>query len=290
MADRPRLAIIVIGYRAPAGIVGAVKSLIDQGAPLEIVVVNSGGGNTKALLTAAGIDLPVLEVEHRLFAGAARNLGIAATQAPFVAFLADDCLASPGWAQARLRRHLAGDRAVASAILNSHPRNLVACAAYLTSHMRRLPGLSAEQAQCYGVSFDRSLFEDHGLFDETIASGEDTEFLARLPAASRPVWEPRVQTVHRNETRLLVLLADQYRRGRRYGAYIRRVAGKQPSHPFRKVFRDRRNVGKLAKAGLCGRDRTFAMLSLPIVWLALFAKSIGAAAGARYGDEAGRRQ
>nr|WP_245260517.1 glycosyltransferase family A protein [Mesorhizobium sp. L2C054A000] len=78
-----------------------MTSLLDQDEPLEIMVVNSGGGEVLALLTGAGVKVPVIEVGRRLFVGAARNLGIAATKAPFVAFLADDCLACSGWAEAR---------------------------------------------------------------------------------------------------------------------------------------------------------------------------------------------
>ncbi|OHV83175.1 glycosyltransferase family 2 protein [Mesorhizobium sp. ORS 3428] len=288
MAERPELAVVVIGFRAPTELVAAVRSVLGQNIPLEIVVVNSGGGNARALLADAGLDVPVIEFEHRLFVGAARNVGIAATTAPFVAFLADDCLACPGWAAARLRHHSGGAPTVASAILNSHPRNLVACAAHLVMHMRRLPGLAAHKALRYGVSFDRKLFERYGLFDEQMASGEDTEFMARLPRAMEPLWEPAVLTVHRNETRLARLIADQYRRGRRYGAYLGSVQGKKPLRVFQGVFRDRRNVGKFAKEGLPEKDKNFAMLSLPIVWLALFAKSLGAAVGARYSNKAGR--
>ncbi|MBZ9762197.1 glycosyltransferase family 2 protein [Mesorhizobium sp. CA8] len=290
MAERPDLAVVVIGLRAPTALAAAVRSVLDQNIPLEIVVVNSGGGNAKALLADCGIDVTAIEVEERLFAGAARNRGIAATQAPFVAFLADDCLACPQWAEIRLQRHREGAAAVASAVLNSHPRNLVACAAHLVTYMRRLPGLSAGKAQRYGVSFDRKLFERYGMFDERMRSGEDTEFMARLPEVLRPVWEPRVLTVHRNETSLFGLLADQYRRGRRYGAYLRSIQAEKPVRPFRKVFRDRRNVGKLVEEGLSGKDRTFARLSVPIVWLALFAKSLGTWVGARYGDTTASRR
>jgi GT2 family glycosyltransferase len=290
MAPGPELAIVVIGLRAPAELVAAVRSALDQNTPVEVVVVNSGGGNAQSLLGNAGLDVRVIEVEQQLFAGGARNLGIAATQAPFIAFLASDCLACPRWAEFRLQHHRQGAATVASAILNSHPRNLVACAAHLVMHMRRLPGLPAEKALRYGVSFDRKLFDRYGLFDEHMVLGEDTDFMARLPQAMLPVWDPRILTIHRNETRLFGMLADQYRRGRRYGAYLKSVEPEKRQKPFRRIFRDRRNVSKLAKEGLSGRDRTFAMCSLPIVWLALFAKSWGAAMGARYGDKTGSIQ
>lgn len=290
MAEGPDLAVVVIGFRAPAQLVAAVRSVLDQNVPLEIVVVNSGGGNAEALLAGSGLDVRVIDVELPVYAGAARNLGIAATQAPFIAFLADDCLAHPDWAQVRLQHHHAGIPAVASAMLNSHPRDLVACAAYLVMYMRRLPGLPAEKALRYGVSFNRKLFDRYGLFDENMASGEDTDFMTRLPEALRPVWEPRILTVHRNETNLFNLLAEQYRRGRRFGAYLRSIEGETPAKPFRRVFRDRLNVGQFAKEGLSGRDRTFAMLALPIVWLALFAKAWGSMVGARRGGTTDLRQ
>jgi glycosyltransferase involved in cell wall biosynthesis len=280
MAAGPDLAVVVIGYRAPASLVDAVRSLLNQNMPLEIVVVNSGGGNVKALFGGVGIEVPVIEDERELFAGAARNIGIAATRAPFIAFLADDCLACPGWAEARVERHLAGDRAVASAMVNSHPRNPIACAAHLIMFMRRLPGLPAHRALRYGVSFDRRLFDEYGSFDETMQAGEDTEFLNLLPEQLQPVWEPRVQTVHRNETRLFSLLADQYRRGYRRGDYLATSTRSTPFRSFRDTFHDRRNVRKLAKIGLSGSDLIFAMRSMPIVWLALLVKSVGAYAGA----------
>ena len=39
----PLLAVVVIGYKAPPQLVGAVGSLREQDIPIEIVVVNSGG-------------------------------------------------------------------------------------------------------------------------------------------------------------------------------------------------------------------------------------------------------
>jgi len=289
MTVKPRLAVVVIGYQAPASIVGAVRSLIDQGVPLEIVVVNSGGGNTRSLLSGAGLDVPVIEIVQQVFVGAARNIGIAATTAPFVAFLADDCLACPGWAEARIRQHSAGAAAVSSAISNSHPRDPVACAAYLALFARRLPGLPAELALRYGVSFDRRLFEEFGLFDDTVRVAEDTEFLERLPPELEPVWEPEVKTIHRNETRLLGLILDQYTRGYRSGAYRAERSRTKPFRLARDTFRDRRQIRRLTRIGLSGPELAFAMRSMPILSLALFAKSVGVYLGARNHLKAIRR-
>ncbi|ESZ70723.1 hypothetical protein X727_14250 [Mesorhizobium sp. L103C119B0] len=62
------------------------------------MVVNSGGGEVLALLTGAGVKVPVMEVGRRLFVGAARNLGIAATKGlslPFLPMIASPVRAGP---------------------------------------------------------------------------------------------------------------------------------------------------------------------------------------------------
>lgn len=222
MTTPPALAAIVLSVRAAPELVEAVRSLVAQPEPLEIVVVNSGGGDAAALLQRAGLDVPVVESPALLNPGAARNRGIAATRAPIVAFLAQDCLASPGWAAARLAAHRSGHAAVGSALVHDRPGNPIACAAHLFLYFRRLPGTPPAKALVYGASYDRVLFERHGLFCENLRTGEDTEFHDRLPPADRPVWAPAVRTVHRTPGRLgpssaitSIAAGAWFRRGRR---------------------------------------------------------------------------
>ncbi|HEX2253785.1 MAG TPA: glycosyltransferase, partial [Thermoanaerobaculia bacterium] len=224
-----QLACVVLSLGNEPGLVDAVRSLLAQGHEagengLELVVVNSGGGGAAAALARAGIGrsgtpVRVVERSERLFAGAARNLGIAATTAPFVAFLAADCVAAPGWVAARLRRHRGGAAAVASALLHTAPRNPVAWAAHVALYSRRMPGVPASERLLYGVSYARELFHRFGPFPEDLRAGEDTVFHQRLAAAAVAIeWAPEVCTRHRNPRRLAPLLADQYRRGARSAA------------------------------------------------------------------------
>jgi glycosyltransferase involved in cell wall biosynthesis len=274
-ATEPEVSVVVIAYRAQPEVVDAVRSLLDQPVRAEILVVNSGGGDVAALLRRAGIAVRSIEYQERLYAGAARNRGIANTTAPVVAFLASDCRASPGWLEARLARHEAGARAVASAMVNSHPRNLVAWAAHLELFSRRLPGLPERLTLRYGVSFDRAIFEEFGLFDETLRTGEDTDFLKRLPPELQPVWEPRVRTIHLNQTRLWPMLVDEYRRGRRYGRDMRRILGWPIRRTVGQTIRQTRHARRHARAGLEGADRFFARAAIPVLRLALVAKALG---------------
>ncbi len=164
---------------------------------------------------------------------------------------------------------------MSSAIVNSHPRNLVACAGYIGMFMRRLPGLPEHLAIRFGASFDRKLFEEFGQFNESIQTCEDTEFLKRLPHDLQPVWEPEVQTVHLNETRLTRLIADQFQRGVRYGQDMHRILGKTHLKIARDVLRQSRPARALARSGLRGRDLFFVMMSMPIFWITLGAKAGG---------------
>lgn len=213
----PDLACAVLALGNPPELPAAVRSLLGQSEPVEVVVVNSGGGGARASLSREGLDgtVEVVERAERLLPGAARNLGIAATRAPFVAFLAADCLAEPGWAAARLAAHRAGALAVASAVTNPFRRDLAAWASYVALFSRRMPGTPGGEALLYGVSYARGLFETCGLFREDLRGGEDTEFHERLREHAAIVWEPAVRTAHRHPRRVSELLRDQHRRGAR---------------------------------------------------------------------------
>lgn len=269
MATGPELAVVVLAVGAPPSLVEAVRSLQNQNVAVEIVVVNSGGGRADLLLAACGIQVPVIQYERELYAGAARNAGIQASSAPYVGFLASDCLASAGWAAARLRAHGAGAAAVACAVINSDPRSVVAWASHLALHARRLPRIPRLMALTYGASYDRSMFREFGLFVETLRIGEDTEFHSRLPLGKRPVWSPAVRTVHQSPTRFLDALRDQFRRGSRVAA----VWPKSQRRSWRSVARIwwRRTIDpiRISRRAVAAEDRLrvqFAWALLP--WLA----------------------
>jgi glycosyltransferase involved in cell wall biosynthesis len=272
---KPRLAVVVLCYRASKDVAGAVRSILEQDEESEIVVVNSGGGDIRQVLREAGIDVPCAEYQERLYAGAARNRGIALTSAPFVAFLAHDCRACPRWTGGRLARHGAGIAAVASAMVNSQPASLVASAAHIAMFMRRLPGLPENRAIRFGVSFDRRLFSEFGLFDEALRTGEDTDYLRRLPLALEPAWAPDIRTVHLNETRFTALMGDLFRRGVRYGRNNRRLLGRSPWRTSRSIMRQMKWLPVFAWRGLDGAERNRTMAAMPIAWAALAAMAAG---------------
>jgi glycosyl transferase family 2 len=210
----PDLCVVVLSYRNEDTITGSVDSLLSLEGQLEIVVSHSGGGPTESLLERYGSVLKVVVSQERRLPGAARNAGVAASQAPYVAFLAGDCQALPGWAAGRLRRHRAGARAVASALVplgQSRP----ALASFLLEHNTRMAHLQMPPHYRLGVSYSRELLEQYGPFLETLREGEDVALNVKLLLAGVEIeWAPDVVTANSHPDSVKQVLADQYRRGR----------------------------------------------------------------------------
>lgn len=271
---QPAIAVVVMAHRAPPALRAAVSSILAEGEAVELLVVNSGGGDPLSLLSDLVPPSKVLNFKKRLWAGAARNRGIKATSSPYVAFLAADCVVSGPWLKARLARHRAGAAAVATAVLGSDDRSM-AWAAHMTLFGRRHPALPENMAIRYGASYDRRLFDLYGLFREDLRIGEDTEFHARLEKIHLPVWAPEVVTVHQSPVRFIDALRDQFRRGHRSGKYwpsrhAEPIAGR--------VWKRLAGLRQVVEA-IESRPRPLPILSLPLIALCITSFELGAHAG-----------
>jgi glycosyltransferase involved in cell wall biosynthesis len=216
-----RLAVIVIGLSAPKSLFDAVRSLVLQDTLSEIIVVNSGGGDVSGVLGEYLPHVVLVELAEPVFVGAARNKGIQVSCAPFVAFLAGDCTAAPGWVAERMLAHMQGECAVGSFVDNDKSRNPFAWAAHLMTYGHRMVGVTDDEAHsaAYGASYDRTLFDKYGYFSEAMAVGEDSEFHSRFRRSDSVGLNNSVRTIHCNPGGPVSFLKDQFRRGQR-GRYL----------------------------------------------------------------------
>ena len=209
----PELCAVVMSYRNHDTVLDAVESLRNQDEPLEIVVSHSGGGPTPELLAEHRVRC-VASDERRL-PGAARNAGIEATEAPFVSFLAADCLATPGWAAGRMGRHHAGAKAVANSLAPAE-QDLCSRAAWIFEHSSRLPLVDPIPDGLHGVSYARELLDAHGPFREDVLVGEDTRMNQAIQSSGVEIeWAPEIVTLHRYPTTAGQAMRDAWARGRR---------------------------------------------------------------------------
>lgn len=207
------LAVVVLSHGPRATLPAAVRSVLRQDIPVELLVVHTGPGDVHGLLKAHGLSASVVTDPVSRYVGAARNLGIAHTTAPYVAFLADDCIAEPNWAAARVQAHQQGAMAVASALLPTPLQHPVSLAKFLVNHPRRLPRAPADVALRYGASYARALLQEIGPFREDMPGAEDSHYNDRVSRITEIHWVPAVVTLHSEPTHVLVGLKDQYRRG-----------------------------------------------------------------------------
>ena len=231
------IVVVVIGYLGPQSLRRAVRSLLAQSVVPEIVVVNSGGGNPAQILAGELPSLRLINVQRRLFVGAARNIGIDASAAGIVAFLAADCVAAPGWVEQRLLAHAAGAAAVSSPVLPMVPDSPASQAASAITHRRRWPDVPADSVAHYGLSYDRALFLAHGYFPVGLRVGEDTALNDVIAASRRISFAPGVVTLHDYPTRPLALMRDMVARGVRRAAHPPFDALAAQARPWPRILR-----------------------------------------------------
>lgn len=277
-ADTPGIAVVVMAVGAPPTLVQAVESILSQTVRAEIVVVNSGGGNPQALFPNDVPNLRIISVPQLLWPGGARNVGIKASNAPWITFIAADQIALKDWLEVRMSLHKKRYAAVAGTVINSNPRNIFAWASHITVLVRRLPHTPRRHVIRYGCSFARSLFDKYGLYREDLRIGEDTEFQRRLRGPDKPTLARAAQAIHLNPTTFCAMARDAYRRGWIYGYHWPKSTDKSL---LPRIFVRFWDVFSLGVRSVRGVDRLFVWAALPLIFLCNVLLEIGVGAGRR---------
>ena len=223
MEKKPTTSVIIPVFNGAAFIGEAIASILPQLEPNdEIIVVDDASTDATAELLAAFV--PRITVLRGPGEGpsAARNIGIAAAQGEFIAFLDHDDLWPPG-------RHHALMEA-----LNADPS---ADAAIGRTRLRMEPGAMPEGLYhrveghwavfLFSYLYRRRLIEAVGLFDVSLRYGEDTDYYFRqVEAGMKPLYCDVDSIIYRrhagnatntappHESVLLQVLARKLARGR----------------------------------------------------------------------------
>ena len=187
--DHPKTAVIVPAFERPDALracAGALARL--DPAPDEIVVVDDGSREPLAPACEGVPRLRVLRVANGGPA-AARNAGVRATEAEFLAFTDDDCLPEPGWLGALVAAQRGeGARLLGGAVRNAAPGVFAAASQTMGDYLNAASYAAEGAAEFFtsnNLACGRAMFEAIGGFDETfpLAAGEDRDFGRRWRAA-----------------------------------------------------------------------------------------------------------
>jgi glycosyltransferase involved in cell wall biosynthesis len=194
-----KVAVVIPVFNRPDAVRRAITSVLAQTCQdLEIVVVDDGSTDSTVAAVAAIHDHRIRIVRHGRNRGgaAARNSGIRATTAPFVAFLDSD----DEWVPAKLERQLeiferAGDDLglVYAGVERIRPDGRVEVD--IPSRRSNLAGTLLVQNVIGETSVGmvrRSVFERVGGFDETLPASQDLDLWLRICERFRADVVPEV--------------------------------------------------------------------------------------------------
>jgi GT2 family glycosyltransferase len=222
-----KTAIVVPSFDRPARLRDCLEALLAlEGEPPEIVVVDDGSPTPlDGVCAAFGPRVRCIRQTNRGPA-AARNAGVYASGADFIAFTDDDCRPHPNWLVAL--RHASGrdgSALVGGRVINALAGNIYASASqavcdylydYFGADHGEAPFFTSNNMACA-----RAMFERLGGFDETfpLAAAEDRDFGLRWRAAGgslRYAPDAIVEHSHALDLRRFWRQHSNYGRGARH--------------------------------------------------------------------------
>ena len=219
---KPEVSVIVVAYNARPLIGDCLRSLQSQvtSRTFEILVVDSSTDGTGDFVTEMFPNTRLVRSSERKFPGDARNVGIAATDGPIVAFLDADCRAENDWVERIAQAHAAPYPVIGGSIANADPKSCVGWAAYFCEYSHWMPGQEPgwlDDMPTASLSYKREVLEKYGGFIEgTYCS--DTELHWRLGRdGHRLRFDSSIRASHQSISDMGRYLRHEYQHGRAFG-------------------------------------------------------------------------
>jgi GT2 family glycosyltransferase len=229
MSDKSLIfSVIVPTFNRPAALERCLTSLAAQDFPVsgyEIIVMNDGGVSLAAETVEClrqKNSLVLLEQPNR-GQGAARNRAASQARGEFLAFIDDDCAASPAWLSTiyeclQSESHLVvGGRTRCGLPGNSFALANEILIDFLYDYYHLAPGEKSQPPffTSNNLALSRAAFQAVGGFDERLRGAEDRDLCERLHAAGCSLYyTPSALVYHYQELSLSSFLGLHYHYGR----------------------------------------------------------------------------
>ncbi|MHB1360709.1 MAG: glycosyltransferase family 2 protein [Rhodocyclaceae bacterium] len=215
MRDTPLISVVIPCHNAERWIAATLRSVLAQDwPPLEVIVVDDGSSDASVAVVDQGF--PQVRLLRQLNRGvaAARNFGIREAQGGWIAFVDADDIWLPGKLKAQWEALAACPEArVAYTAWQVWPSEDAEPAAALLQHLEVAaqdptrwlgatgwiyPDLLLECAVWTStVLAERTLFDEVGLFDESLRVGEDYDLWLRVSQTSQIIRVARPYALYR---------------------------------------------------------------------------------------------
>ncbi|MFY9611777.1 MAG: glycosyltransferase [Blastocatellia bacterium] len=217
----PLVSVIVPCYNSELTITRCLAAIISQhtSVSFDVTVVDSSSDHTPRIVEREFPSVRLIHLETRTYAGAARNVGLRATRAPYCLMIDSDCVARPDLIERMIVQHRAEHyAAVGGSLANGTPRSLSGLVGYLAEFkdfMPNTPKRLVTTVPSANVAYRREMLERFELFDESVSMAEDILLNWKIySAGERILFDPAIEVAHLNRTGWREVLSYQVRLGR----------------------------------------------------------------------------
>lgn len=206
-SSEPTVSVIVPCFNSERTIRRCLNAILEQktSIPYDVIVVDSSMDETPQIVEREFPTVRLIHLETRTFAGAARNVGVRSSRAPFCLMIDSDCIAQSDLIERMLARHHEGEyAAIGGSLANGTPASLSGLTGYLLEFKEFIPSAPMREVNTVptaNVTYRREAFERHGYFDDDMWLAEDILFNWELcKAGERILFDPEIEVTHLNRT------------------------------------------------------------------------------------------
>ena len=220
-ADELIVTVIIPCYNSERTIRPCLSSIINQRTSVayDVIVVDSSADETPHIVEREFPSVRLIHIDSRTFAGAARNIGVRATRAPFCLMIDSDCVAEPDLIERMVTRHREAEyAAVGGSLRNGTPKSLSGWTGYLIEFKEFIPGAPMRLEKTVptaNVAYRRDALERYGYFDDDMWLAEDVLFNWKMfRSGERILFDPAIEVTHLSRTGWGEVLSYQISLGR----------------------------------------------------------------------------